>query len=132
MAKVIGRVWDVIVGLVMLIAAAALQAIFLTLLVFAVAGVLQCANVKTGNALLSGIAIAVFAGFNAASCWVYFRRLRRTGFDRGDARVEGIGGPRSTSATGIIFLVPRALSRMALGSERLFGRTQAPPRGPED
>ena len=118
MPKVIKRIWDVIVGLAMLAVAVVIQGIMLLLLSWAVLGVADLAGATLSNAVFYGIVIAMLVVFNVVAFWVYLRRLHRAGFDKGDRMITGIGGPKTTSATCVIFLVPRAVMRILIGRER--------------
>jgi hypothetical protein len=125
MQNTTGRFMDVIVGVGMLIGAIILQAIFLTIFALAVFGVAQLANIKLGDLATTIILIAMFVAANVASFIGYRRRLCLYGYDPSDAKVDGTGGPKTTSATNVVYLAPRAIARIFIGSERLF--TPKPP-----
>lgn len=128
MAHPVKRIYDVIVGVVMIAVGGAFQLVFLVLLWMGIIGILEWRGIKVeSEALHWVILIGLVLIFNGIAFWEYFRRRRMAHMGRPVRAVaDAVVGVSSTTVAHIIFLIPRAIDRIFTGRERLIETPKNP------
>lgn len=104
MPIVIQRIWDILVGTLMILLSIAFQLIFFVLLLFPLFAVLNWLAVDPKSGPYQTVFFVTYLIiFNAASCFDYFRR-----------RIVNVG---LGSGSSIFFLLPRGIDRILFGSD---------------
>ena len=119
------RLWDVIVGAVMITLSLIVQ-LFLhfPLAVSMVALWYPYEIPEEAEDLVPKIVVGLALVFNGIACFEYFRRKRQAtlggrGLRPGVHALKAIAAPDSGHISWAIFLVPRGLDRVLFGKERL-------------
>lgn len=136
--RLIGRVWDVCVGLVMIALSACVQFIFLNMLMFVVYAIMNPYETSelASNPYFHWGCVALFALlFNGIACFEYFRRQRMAqlggpGMRAGIHALKAVAKPDSGHIAWSIFLVPRGIDRIVFGKELSMDRSGTAGRRP--
>jgi hypothetical protein len=119
------RVWDFLVGSVMIALSLAVQMFLYCPLAFGMIGLWHPYEVPEGaDDLAPMIVVGLALVFNGIACFEYFRRKRQAtlggrGLRPGIHAFKAITSPDSGHIAWAIFLVPRGLDRILFGKERL-------------
>ncbi|MBN2310844.1 MAG: hypothetical protein JXR94_17855 [Candidatus Hydrogenedentes bacterium] len=119
------RIWDVIVGMVMIVLSLAVQSIFYVFLLFPAFAILEALQMDYDSPALQWVLLGSYAVlFNGIACFEYFRRRRQAtlggaGLSPGVHAFKAVAIPDSGHIAWAIFLVPRGLDRILFGKEQM-------------
>src|SRR5688572_13588085 len=111
------RIWDVIVGVTMIVLGAVVQFIFFGLLLFPCFAFGEAIGITKANLSVFGYAsgITIILTLNLIAFWEYFRKRRMATFGDGVYKLKAIVSPDSAHIAGSIVLLPRGVDRIING-----------------
>ena len=129
------RMWDVMIGSMMILLSLAVQLLFYVFLSFPAYAVLEAFHLPTEGPVIQWAIIGFYAVvFNGIACFEYFRRRKLATLGTATVRksihaFKAVASPDSKHIAWSIFLVPRGIDRIAFGRESMLQITQPETNG---